>query len=554
MDRPESINNWLKRLAITGNILAACLGVVAATSAHAQAPSSTTKSYVPASVRASPGLQCRLHPADAASSTGVTVFTDADGYARFYAVKASSGDPKARFTLDCTNKTGAASAYTVDLSADDTFAAHPIDLSKEPGVDRPALKGDQLGLSQQQLVDAGYGLRPDPAKSPAAYARWLAAASLPGRLLVNDKPLTHKHGVSSSTDGLWVGSVLNGAQDYSLIEATFNVPTAVPGGDDTDDTVISVWVGIGGAFTGPGLMQDGVDVSTTPSIASYASFQEYCCGDASQTGGGRFTLNAKDEVYAEAWYCDANGNLNLNGGYGCAFVQDMTSGAIMSCASATGSPCGSVKANVLCSVNPKAANCFTLGTSADFVIENDSPQAPIPSKTFTDFNDKVTMAGSAFSTQTDSLSQTISNDPNVTVLTDWTNLSTHIVVNLGTTDQTYFNIEPGQASYAFYCQGPLQTSPAPKPETPFKWSSKGAGIAPPGAGECAWADRGPRGTEVKTGDSNVISGYLNDEANLAAGKYMKLGVYNDAALNHDMVVREAPAPAAPPFPATVSPP
>jgi hypothetical protein len=80
-------------------------------------------------------------------------------------------------------------------------------------------------------------------------------------------------------------------------------------------------------------------------------------------------------------------------------------------------------------------------------------------------------------------------------LTDWTHTTTHIVVALGTTDQTNWTIEPGQPSYAFYCQGPLQTTGPPTPATPFKWASTGAATQPPGAGQCAWGDRGPEARE-----------------------------------------------------------
>jgi hypothetical protein len=52
-----------------------------------------------------------------------------------------------------------------------------------------------------------------------------------------------------------------------------------------------------------------------------------------------------------------------------------------------------------------------------------------------------------------------------------------------------------QASYPLYCQGPLTGSGI---KAPFKWASEGAGTQNPGEGQCAWADRGPRGTEIQT--------------------------------------------------------
>jgi len=98
-------------------------------------------------------------------------------------------------------------------------------------------------------------------------------------------------------------------------------------------------------------------------------------------------------------------------------------------------------------------------------------------------------------------------------------------------------------SYPLYCHGPLITSIVPKKPftlTPFKWSSQGAGSVIPGPGECAWADRGPRGSEINSSNGNIIrtyrdafpnlSGNLNTLPNLPAGKYWELGVYRDPNL------------------------
>lgn len=404
------------------------------------------KIYAPASVQASPGLQCKLHPIGSAPSAGLAVFTDDDGYARFHAVRAAAGDAAQRLTLDCTDPAGKASSYAVDLASDDTFAPRPVNLAKERGTDRPALKGDPLSYSQYQLIQAGYGLRPDPVKDVAAYSRWLTAASRPGRLLEAKRPDKHSHGVTSILVPWWVGSALTGDPNYISTEATFNVPYGIPGGDQTTCTAIAIWNGLGG-LAGSGLIQGGVNVDTTPTIATYNSWREYCCGDPNSNGyGGAFIPNPGDQIYSQEWYCDSTGNLNINGGYGCTYLEDEATGAILNCTSATGSPCWSVKALPLCSVSPSAANCMTLGLTAEFVIEDQSPQVspssgcPTLSTAFTDFTPTVTMAGSAYSSQTGSSSQTISTDPNVSLMTDFTNTTTHMVVWLGTTNETYFSV------------------------------------------------------------------------------------------------------------------
>src|ERR1039457_4498756 len=52
----------------------------------------------------------------------------------------------------------------------------------------------------------------------------------------------------------------------------------------------------------------------------------------------------------------------------------------------------------------------------------------------------VNMFGSAYSSTTNSYSQTISTDPIVDVLEDFTNTTSHMGIALGKTDQTYFTV------------------------------------------------------------------------------------------------------------------
>jgi len=389
-------------------------------------------------------------------------------------------------------------------------------------------------------------LRPDPVADAAAYARWLAAATTAGRMLSAKRPDLHSHTVTSASGGPWVGSVLTGAPDYVSTEATFNVPRGIPGGDHTSKTEIAIWNGLGGYGTGSGLIQGGVNVYTTPTLASYGSWREYCCGDPDSNGyGGAFVPTPGDEIYSQEWYCDSKGKPDLHGGYGCTYLVDKTSGAVLNCSVAGGSPCWSVKALPLCSVSPGTRNCMTVGPAAEFIIENQSPQVSPSSTAFTDFTPGVVMAGTA--TNTHGKTESISSDPEVTVLTDFTHTTTHIVVSLAGQDDTDFNIEASQPSYPLYCRGPLATKGAPGAVTDFKWAKQGADKASPGAGECAWGDRAPRGSEIKAGDGNAIWGYLNQLTNLPEGKYGEIEVYRDPRLDNDLVVTRIIGFASPPF-------
>jgi hypothetical protein len=440
-------------------------------------PSAPKKSFTPASVLALPDLQCNVYPTGGNASVGISVATNDDGYARFHAVRASAGDTVKQLTMDCTDSAGKFSVYTVDLTSAETFAARPLNIANERGIDRPALSRDPLSYTQAELLKGGYGIRPDPKNNPAAYARWLATASLSGRMLAakgparphaksafrtpsgasspvaKSAPGPHADGgtVTEIPSTFWTGSILQGSPNYTWTEASFNVPTPIPGGDETTGTLISIWNGLNS--TGPfGLIQGGVFIQTNTVSASFTSFREYCCGDgASNLYTGNFSPLPGDQIYTQEWYCDAYGNVNINGGYGCSFVVDERTNLFLSCTSATGSPCPSVPALPLCSGNP--VTCSVLGQSATFVLENDSPQLTPPTTAFPDLADVLEIDGSALSSVTGTL-LTITDDPSKLLYTDGTDNGSNLNVWLGNVDQTYFAISqwvqvPGTALGGF---------------------------------------------------------------------------------------------------------
>src|SRR5579872_4603948 len=100
------------------------LGGLGLTSAQKPAvhpiPAPAMKEFVPASLPAEPGLQCKLYATGTVPEKGIPVSTDHDGFARFYAVRATTSDTVQRLKLDCTNSDGKAYAYTVDLTAEET--------------------------------------------------------------------------------------------------------------------------------------------------------------------------------------------------------------------------------------------------------------------------------------------------------------------------------------------------------------------------------------------------------------------------------------------------
>ena len=481
MGHRTAVSIWPARVAMT---LGLCLGTLCATEAIALDPATAAAGPAPAkgrmlraSVHAQPGLSCKLLSAGASPSAGIPVYTDDDGYARFHALRVAAGSPDRRQILDCTDGDGKRSTFPVDLASEDTFASHPVDLAKERGKDRPPLSGDAFAHSQDELIQAGYGLRPDPAEDSAAYLSWLTSASRPGRMLEAKRGDGKKHDRFVTQAPQWTGSVLTGVPPYVSVQGMANVPTAIPGGDQTTNTIVAFWNGLGGFVSGSGLIQSGFTLFTTPTVASYITWREYCCGDPNSNGyGGAFVPNPGDNIYIQNWYCDAQGKLNLNGGFGCSFLHDLDTGAILSCTQANGSPCWSVPALPLCSVNPAAANCMTVGLSAEFILEHQSDQLTPPLIAFTDFTPTVRLTGSARSNGVAVITpfgprwQNVASDPTVFVLTDFTNSGTRLDVTLGQRDSTCFTIyarrpfpRPNRAPRVNCPSTPVPPGPVPPP-------------------------------------------------------------------------------------------
>lgn len=413
--------------------------------AKAAAPSATLQ---PAAVVAVANARCQLH-AVGDTTDSVPVLVGDDGIARFHTLRAAADSSVEPLTLDCTDERGVTRAFTVDPRDEALFGAHATTESAVVGA-RKALTGDPMRYSQGELIRAGYGFRPDPTVNPDGYRRWLASATAPARQLKVDqraftarKPYSQVKPMTTIINGTapnWTGAVLvgapslpataAGAPSYVMTEATFNVPAGIPSGDRTGNTGISIWNGLGGFGTGGGLIQSGIQMFTSTTSASYIMFREYCCGDGpSNNYTPTFTPAPGDSIFSEDWYCDANGEFNVNGGYGCSFMHDITQNAYFTCVSPSDTSCASVA----------ALSGFVVGKAAEFIIELEVGPA------FTDFSPGVTISGTAGvaygNSSTISLTETINNDPTVWQLGDFTQpQSSEMNVSLGSDEQVNFDI------------------------------------------------------------------------------------------------------------------
>jgi hypothetical protein len=106
-------------------------------------------------------------------------------------------------------------------------------------------------------------------------------------------------------------------------------------------------------------------------------------------------------------------------------------------------------------------------------------------------------------------------------------------------------------SYPLYCRAGMKSIIAyPEFLGVFHWAKNPAGVTPPSPYTCAWADRLPRGAEIRPGDTEALySSTFLPLQTVSLNQYVKICVYRDPAT--DRLVASPAGPGAvlvaPPF-------
>jgi hypothetical protein len=427
--------------------------LVSCGSAYSQVPKRDGRpQFESASVYVPAGNDCVLHPKDNQDpSQSIPLRSDADGVARFLAVRPTLPASVDQLALDCIDSNGNANTFLVDLRSEETFVERPFDPSSANLAFRPGLTGDPLSYTQDQLVEAGYGLRPDPKEDPDGYQTWLAAVSEPvyklraaprassapqaSRLAtpfnvpLDRTELMKPDAVYLSPRNYWTGAILSGsyqlnatsAKTYGYVknQANFVVPTIYPNLFSTKNSALTIWNGLDNVF------QAIVDVNATSLVGTYGIHRQNFYHDLPKTSideqGVDFTPKKGDEIFAEEWYCDSKGHVKMAGGYGCSIMIDETQKIEWECDQSNSKDCQSYP------IESKYLTNGALGQTAEFIIEDDTGEVSgnCPSKTNCDKEwvgiSPVTMTGSALVVQGSSATGktvTTGTDPTVSLWTD----------------------------------------------------------------------------------------------------------------------------------------
>ena len=244
------------------------------------APAKLSEVYV----NSLPNAVCTLRAHDDSSAVrNLTLYADDQGQVRFHAQADAETDNPATLDLQCETDSQVMDhniqlrANTAIAEANATRAGATV-RAPQAGRVRPALTGDPMQPSQEQLLTLGYPIRPDPVKSPEAYTTWLGmvtkettvidakTAPQPGRFHAATSPspinpVLPNVGASSN----WSGFVLYRdarvadpfpPAPYNSVSGEWVVPAVSGEPNIQDDSAF--WVGMDGWGT-PDVAQDGTE-------------------------------------------------------------------------------------------------------------------------------------------------------------------------------------------------------------------------------------------------------------------------------------------------------
>ena len=210
-------------------------------------------------VQALPNALCALHQDGVSgSSHSIHLTTDDGGFATFSVTPQADGAIGTQ-VLDCTDANQVTGSYSVGLQA---ATGAPLLTSPKPkGVLRPALSGDPMAPTQDELHAQGYLSRPDPIQSPVAYSQWLTSVSVPATI-VSSKPIAvpNMRFTNNVTSPNWAGyaATANDSRQFTNATGWWYVPYALPAYNDIAE-VDAFWTGVGGyGKNGGGMWQGGI--------------------------------------------------------------------------------------------------------------------------------------------------------------------------------------------------------------------------------------------------------------------------------------------------------
>jgi hypothetical protein len=326
-----------------------------------------------------PNAVCTLRGQDDSGAVRTMVlYADDLGQVKFHARTEADTDNPARLNLQCETG-GEVMEHAIELRAnaavaESDAAARLNARTRKPGRVRPALSGDPMLPSDEELLSRGYPPRPDPEQSPEAYATWLRIVSsefttVEAKTVTTDR----SHGIptspvrrgflpSTGNSSNWSGFVvyqdprlldLNPPKPYDFASAEWYVP-GVQGQPFIQDES-SLWVGLDG-WGSKDVLQDGTEqqamsifIGSWWSITSYYAWAEFFpLGEQRITN---FDVEPGDHMFGQVWMGNAGSKPRMDGAFGVCLIYNLTRGT-----------------NTLVYITPPAGTTFS-GNTAEWIME-----------------------------------------------------------------------------------------------------------------------------------------------------------------------------------------
>ena len=381
------------------------------------------------SVNSLPNAVCTLRAQD---DSGVVrtlkLYADDQGEVRFHVRPSAETDSPPNLQLSC-EANDQVMDHGIELRAS-TAAAASAGRIRQSGRARPALTGDPMLPSQEELLSRGYPMRPDPEKMPEAYATWQRivtseateieprVVTRPGFRAGPPSPVGPFRLPSTTTSGNWSGFVLR----YPYIRSVLNPYSPPPfvfasgewfvpsvAGEQGVQDNSSLWVGMDGSGNSD-VLQDGTGQDAIGTnflgikwtVASYFAWTEFFPADAQQLTN--FKISPGDHMLGQVWMGNAGSKPTFTGVFGVCYLFNLTTGTY-----------------TYVYITPPSGTTFT-GISAEWIMERPTIDGVLPD--LSDYG--VAMILNAWAQRTDgtvmypsgnsySLQVTMANDVGVTL-------------------------------------------------------------------------------------------------------------------------------------------
>jgi len=333
------------------------------------------------SVNSLPNAVCTLRAQDDSGAIRtLKLYADDQGEVRFHVRPSAETDngPNVQLSCEANNQV---MEHGVELRANAAAAPAAVQV-RQKGRVRPALTGDPMLPSQEELVSRGYPMRPDPEQMAEAYATWLRMVSSETteveprtvtRPRVHAGPLPILPVLPSTKNSTnWSGFAVyrdprildrNPLAPYVFASAEWYVPSVAGEQGIQDNSVL--WVGMDGETTGD-VLQDGTGQDAIGTnflgikwtMASIYAWAEFFPLDMQVLPN--FKVGPGDHMLGQVWMGNVGSVPTFSGALGVCFLFNLTHGN-----------------STYVYIAPPAGTTFT-GSSAEWIMERPTIDGALP--------------------------------------------------------------------------------------------------------------------------------------------------------------------------------